>query len=181
MRRVESGVESVHGISGYALNAVDAKGRVSLPAGFRDTIELRAEDARKAGHSFQSKQVHLGEDAKQPCLVGFDELARAQFYLDARQRSAAAVDNDGSLIRRDGGRATFAPMMPVSFDKAGRMVLSGFLLERAGISDHAFFVGYGDLFDIWDPVRAHSHFIAANDQPMVNIVEYLCREKGVKL
>lgn len=47
---------------GQALNAVDAKGRVSLPADFRSAIERRAAPAKAEGFPIDDKQVFLGED-----------------------------------------------------------------------------------------------------------------------
>ena len=167
--------------SGQALNSVDAKGRVSLPAEFRNIVERRAEAARDGGAKIDFKQVHIGEDETQPCLIGFDETENSRLFLEYQRRAAAAEVGDGSLIRRGNNSATFAPMFPVAFDKAGRMVLDKFLRHRSGISGHAFFVGNGAYFDIWEPTRAHAYYTEHENHRMLSLLEYHCEEKGVAL
>ena len=49
---------------GYALNAVDAKNRLSVPSGYRDTNEKRSGE----------KQLIVGPAERAPCLVGYDVL-----------------------------------------------------------------------------------------------------------
>lgn len=167
---------------GQALNAVDAKGRVSLPADFRGTIERRAAAAKSDGFPVDDKQVLLGEDEELPCLLGFDEAQSFRLQYELEQQEAETTDSGRkSLIRRGSGMATFAPMTGVAFDKAGRMVLPPFLRDVAGITDFAFFYGTGRYFDVWAPKRAHDYFGSSGDQRMVRIIEFLCREKGVKL
>ncbi|MBC2776950.1 division/cell wall cluster transcriptional repressor MraZ [Parasphingopyxis marina] len=168
---------------GQALNAVDAKGRVSLPADLRTTVERRAALGRDNGLPVDDKVLHIAEDEELPCLVGFDETE--QFNLARRLQELRAADpvSSGrkSLVRRDRGTETFAPAQRVVFDKAGRMVLPSFLRDFADIGDFAFFTGNGDNFDIWSPRRAHAHFTAIGEGRLVRILDYLCKEKGLKL
>lgn len=167
---------------GQALNAVDAKGRVSLPADLRATVERRAALAKADGLPVDDKLLYIAEDEELPCLVGFDETE--QFRLARQLQELRSTDDGGgrkSLVRRDRGAATFAPLQRVVFDKAGRMVLNGLLRDITGIGDFAFFAGNGDNFDIWDPAKAHAYYSASDDRRMLRILEHLCREKGVKL
>jgi MraZ protein len=177
------GVDFFIPFGGQALNAVDAKGRVSLPADLRTTVERRAALAKENGLPVDDKVLHIAEDEELPCLVGFDETE--QFNLARRLAELRAADPGGgsrkSLVRRDRGTETFAPAQRVVFDKAGRMVLPGFLRDFAEIGDFAFFTGNGDNFDIWSPMRAHAHFTAIGEPRLVRILEYLCKEKGVEL
>lgn len=169
---------------GQALNAVDGKGRVSLPADLRGIVERRAELAKSANMPVDDKLLYISEDEELPCLTGFDETE--YFALAAELKALRALETPDtsrkSLIRRDGGgEETFAPLQRVVFDKAGRMVLTALLREVAGIEDWAFFVGNGPYFDIWSPERAHARFTAKGDLRMVRIIESLCRDKGVTL
>ena len=169
---------------GQALNAVDGKGRVSLPADLRATVERRAAQAKAANIPVDDKLLYIAEDEELPCLTGFDETEYFAMAGELRERRARETVQAGrkSLIRRDGGGAeTFAPLQPVTFDKAGRMVLSSFLREAGGIEDCAFFTGNGPYFDIWSPSRAHAHFMAMGDKRLLRILEHLCREKGIEL
>lgn len=169
---------------GQALNAVDSKGRVSLPADLRATVDRRAALAKAADMPVDDKLLYIAEDEELPCLTGFDETEYFALAAELRAQRARETGGEGrkSLIRRDGGGAeTFAPLQRIVFDKAGRMVLSGLLREAAGIEDYAFFVGNGPYFDIWSPARGHAHFTATGDRRMIRILESLCRDKGVAL
>ncbi|NNC71320.1 MAG: hypothetical protein HKN78_00400 [Sphingomonadaceae bacterium] len=166
---------------GQALNAVDKKGRVSLPAELRSVVERRCALATAADLPVDEKLLYISEDETLPCLVGFDETE--QFRLASKLAEDPGDGDPGrrSLVSRGRGANTFAPLQRVVFDKAGRMVLNGLLRDITGIGDFAFFVGNGLVFDIWEPSRAHAHYTAANDRRMIRIVEGLCKDKGAKL
>ena len=69
---------------GYALNAVDAKNRLSVPSGYRDTNEKRSGE----------KQLIVGPAERAPCLVGYDVLrfeARATVLTDPISGDNSAV------------------------------------------------------------------------------------------
>ncbi len=181
LRQGEAGVDVIIPFGGQALNAVDKKGRVSLPAELRSVVERRCALAKSADLPVDDNLLYISEDEKLPCLVGFDETE--QFRLASKLAEDLGDGDPGrrSLISRGRGGNTFAPLQRVVFDKAGRMVLNGLLRDITGISDFAFFAGNGLTFDIWEPARAHAHFTATDDQPMLRILEYLCKDKGVKL
>nr|WP_243446291.1 division/cell wall cluster transcriptional repressor MraZ [Polymorphobacter fuscus] len=42
-------------------------------------------------------------------------------------------------------------MVPLTIDDAGRVVLPPVLKRLRKIEGHAFFIGLGDYFEIWDP------------------------------
>ncbi len=169
---------------GQALNAVDGKGRVSLPADLRATVDRRAAQALAANMPVDDKLLYIAEDEELPCLTGFDETEYFALAGELREQRSRETSGGGrkSLIRRDGGGTeTFAPLQRVVFDKAGRMVMSSLLREIGGIEDFAFFTGNGPYFDIWSPARAHSHYAAMGDKRLLRVLEHLCREKGVAL
>ncbi len=174
-------MEYIKPIEGHALNAVDAKGRVSLPATFRTAIERRTEQAKQAGLPAEDNLVYLAEDEDLPCLVGHDEIEHFQLARQQQEerRNAPGGSRKG-LARRQTGGATFGPLQRVPFDGAGRMVLNGMLRKITGISSFAFFIGNGENFDIWEPTRARDYFEKA-DQRMLAILAHLCEEKGVSL
>ena len=47
--------------------------------------------------------------------------------------------------------ALFGQVERLSFDPEGRVILTRGLMEHAGISDSAAFIGMGDTFQIWQP------------------------------
>jgi MraZ protein len=124
---------------GYALNAVDAKNRLSIPAEFRDAIVARS----------GTKDVFIGPAPGVDCLLAYDKshAAKLQARLDARD-----VDEDtpeGAL------RATFVfgSATALKIDDAGRIVLTAGLQDLADISGHVWFVAGGNWFQMWNPYR----------------------------
>ena len=67
-------------------------------------------------------------------------------------------------------------LLPVSYDGAGRMVLPPFLRSEAGIGDTALFLGLGDYFEIWNPLKARE---ALSDDPMlVRMIDYYLEQRA---
>lgn len=122
---------------GYALNAVDAKGRVSVPAPFRDTIHARTAE----------KWLILGPHEREPCLVGYDiaRPARLQAIMDRR------FGDDFGSERDDFARAAFGAAERLPVDDNGRIILTPTLKELGQIDKLAAFIAGGDYFEIWDP------------------------------
>lgn len=115
-------------------NKIDAKGRVSVPSGFRHAL---------AGHDFQG--VVLVPSTKYRALDGFSmhfmndisaRLDRFDLFSDTQDDLAAAL---------------FANAVPLAFDDTGRITMPRELLAHAGIADNAMFVGLGTKFQIWEP------------------------------
>lgn len=115
-------------------NKVDAKGRVSVPAGFRATLS-----------SQEFSGVVLIPSNKFPALEGFamsmmqeisSRLDRFDLFSDTQDDLAAAI---------------FASATPLSFDDTGRIGIPKELLAHANITDNAVFVGLGNKFQIWEP------------------------------
>ncbi len=123
---------------GNATNAVDAKNRVSVPAGFRDTIERRTKE----------KWLLLGPHEREPCLVGYDlhRPGRLQAIIDRR------FGDDFGPERDDYARAAFGSPEKLPLDDNGRIILPPILKDVGGIEGLALFVGAGDFFEVWNPV-----------------------------
>ena len=99
------GVEFSIPFGGQALNAVDGKGRVSLPADLRATVERRAAQAKAANMPVDDKLLYIAEDEELPCLTGFDETEYFGLAGELREQRAreTSPSRRKSLIRRDGG------------------------------------------------------------------------------
>lgn len=114
---------------------VDAKGRVSVPAGFRR--ELEAEEG---------EQVHLRllpDSQKQKCLEGY----QLSYLRDLQERIKRM--RPGSPERRFAERKINASLITLPVDEAGRVVISPKLRETYGISEKVVFVGLGQTFQLW--------------------------------
>ncbi|USI73641.1 division/cell wall cluster transcriptional repressor MraZ [Sphingomonas morindae] len=168
-------MELGHLFQGHALNAVDAKGRVSVPAGFRALIEKRALGAGLD----PDNTLSIGEHASGDCLTALDPVASAEMdrQLQASVAELPAIEQMAALeaARLD----SFGSLEPVKFDGAGRMVLTPMLRMLGQIEDLAFFIGAGSSFQIWNPLVALDRLPATSRarKPL----QFLLRERGVAL
>ncbi len=115
-------------------NKVDKKGRVSVPASFRSAL---AEQLDRGVVLFLSSQ-HEG-------LEGFDWAKMNEIGERMDHYDLFSDDQD------DLATAIFGDSVQLSFDGDGRITLPAHLIESAGITDRATFVGMGRKFQIWDP------------------------------
>lgn len=153
--------------TGTALQLVDDKNRVSIPAKFRDAVIDNTPPERFKKGPF----VLMGQHPEARCLIAYD-----QGYVDAKLAKAAAGDADPAfnVLRVIAGGAE-----EVSFDSTGRAVILNWMKEEAGIAKHAFFYGSLTHFEIWDP---HT-LLAATDDQAAPVLKRICRnllqEKGL--
>ncbi len=128
---------------GYAIQAIDAKGRVAIPATLRGPMEFN-----NAGRS-----LFIDQHEDESCLVAFDrgwvQLRRDQIARDEAFEREAGRSFDLAKARRD----PFVTAEPAPFDASGRFVLPPFLRALAGLTDLAFFSGAIDYVEIWNPLR----------------------------
>jgi len=124
---------------GFALNAVDTKNRLSIPAEFRDVITARS----------GAKDLYLGPAPGIDCLIGYDKshAQKLQARLDARD-----LDEDTA---EGAFKSTFVfgSVVPMKIDDAGRIVLTSSLKDLGDIASHAWFVAGGNFFQVWNPYR----------------------------
>jgi len=122
-------------------NKIDKKGRVSVPKPFRDTFvhenfggiyvypSIRFNAIEACGESyFRELTQHLNDSLE-------------KFSPEQDDLLIAILDNAHALL----------------FDPEGRVVIPTELLEMAGISEEARFVGRADYFQIWDPQSHEEH------------------------
>ena len=146
---------------GHALNAVDAKGRVSVPAPFRAQIERRAKDE---GAKDPDKELMIAPHPKRDRLRAYDSFGLRDLSTELRE-SVADLPAAARREAHEGARRNeLTALTPVAFDNAGRMVLSPILRKLGKIGDLAFFVGMEDYFEIWSPENARIGFA---DNPVV--------------
>jgi MraZ protein len=170
-----SGLDVGHIFQGHALNAVDAKGRVSVPASFRTLIEKRA----LANALDPENALKIGEHKSGDCLWALDAVASAEIDVQL----AASVADLPAAERMDKleelAMDAHGGLEKVTYDSAGRMVLSPMLREFGQIEDLAFFVGAGLTFQIWNPR------IAMERLPETSRVRkplaFLLKERGIVL
>ncbi len=154
---------------GYALQAVDKKGRLAIPARLRDAV------FRNSG----TRTLIIGDEIGLPCMVAYDEpwLMLLKNRLEADH--TRALDRGDDIARARDALASFGNVDEVQFDEAGRFILPSFVIEDLGLTDFAFFAGAGDVFHIWNPRR----LLADQDVPegTRKRCAFAMKEKGAAL
>jgi MraZ protein len=124
---------------GTHTNKVDRKGRVSLPAAFRDALQG---EARKSVILFPSIRNH---DA----LEGWRYSSLEQLNQQVAELALFSDESDGFAM------GIFGDSHEAPIDADGRIILPGGLRETIGIEPEGgvTFVGAGDKFLVWHPAR----------------------------
>lgn len=131
-----------HLFQGSALNGVDAKGRVSVPAFLRSVIERRG-DART---------IVLAKHETFPCLSAYDPAyaalkhSKIERLLEKNEQEAGA-----QLAYQQSNLLAFAVSEEVPYDSTGRILLPTMMRRKGGIAELALFLGVGETFQIWNP------------------------------
>jgi MraZ protein len=132
-----------HYFSGSALVAVDAKGRLSVPAGIRQKIERRSD----------TRAIVLTRHPVEPCLTGFDTNYLRLLHLDNERRRLVEEERD-PLAHYSRERRSFGSAEEVPYDTSGRILLTSKLRRRGQLEELALFVGVGATFELWNPQLA---------------------------
>lgn len=119
---------------GTHINKIDAKGRVSVPAAFRQVL---AEDSFPGVVCFPSYKV----EAIEGCAMAFmSELSDSVAGYDLFSEEQEALSD-----------VIFGKSATLAWDSNGRIQLPPDLLEFAQLDGSAAFVGMGKTFRIWHP------------------------------
>jgi len=162
------GVALEHLFQGSALNAVDAKGRVSVPAFLRSVIE------RRGG----AKTIVLAKHESFPCLSAYDPAYAAlkhskleRLFEKEEGNPAAALDYQQRNLM------AFAATEEVPYDSSGRIVLPPMMRRKGGIEELALYLGTGETFQIWNPRL----FLKDKNIPedLKDIARYRLEERGL--
>jgi MraZ protein len=151
---------------GSALNAVDAKGRLSVPAFVRAVIERRS-DARA---------IVVGAHEVSPCLTAYGRTHARNLWTDLERRRLSEEDRGGTLDDHYArARRMFGMTEDVPYDTSGRIVLPPMMRRKGGIEELALFVGVGGIVEIWNPRVA----LAEGDRDLKEIAAWRLEEKGL--
>ncbi len=122
------------------VNKVDKKGRVSVPASFRNAV---------SGQNFNGIIAF-------PCreLGALDACG-----MDHIEKLAASLNDPGlySPEEIDLAQLKFGESKQLAFDDTGRIVIPKDLITLAGITDRLLFAGNGPTFQMWDPDRFEAY------------------------
>ena len=120
---------------GSFVHTVDAKGRVSVPAKFRDFI-FAANDDRVVITNFRSKSA--------PCLDAhpYAEWLRLEERMSQRPQFNPKVEAFTHYY--------ISNAQECQVDKQGRILLPPLLRTYAELRDEVMFTGHGSKFRLWD-------------------------------
>jgi MraZ protein len=159
-------VEQEHLHNGSALNAVDAKGRLSVPAFIRSMIERRSPE----------KLLVLGKHETDICLVGYDANYKSTLLGDVRrQRLRDEEQGVDARVHHSRNRRAFGLTESAPYDTSGRIILPPMMRRIARIEDLVLFVGAGETFELWNPQLA----LESGDEDLRELAAYRLEERGV--
>ncbi len=132
-------------VSNFTLR-LDAKGRVSVPASFRQVLARDGFDGLYCYPSLDAPALDAGGNA----LLTEIERLIAGFppYSDEREKFSVTLYGTGETLKLDG---------------EGRVIFTERLKEHAGITDAVAFAGMGHKFQIWEPEHFRAHLTEATE------------------
>ncbi|MGD8813171.1 MAG: division/cell wall cluster transcriptional repressor MraZ [Anaerolineales bacterium] len=120
---------SEHMFLGQYRYSIDEKGRITIPARFRASLETGA---------------YVTQGFERNLLV----YTTASFeHIAAQTNSLSATNAEAREVRR----MIFGRASDVSLDSAGRILIPVFLRDYAGLDSEVEIVGAGVYFEIWSP------------------------------
>lgn len=140
-------------------HSLDAKGRVSLPARFREVLSTLG-DSRLV--------ITTNVDPGSACLVAYPIHEWQAF----QERIAGLPQFDEAVIRLK--RLHIAGAAEVSADRQGRILIPPVLRDYAGLERTVLFAGLGSNIEIWDRGRWEAERARAKES-LVEINEALAR------
>jgi MraZ protein len=124
----------------HFIHRFDAKGRVSIPAPFRQVL---AKDGFEGVYAYPSLDQPALDCGGLKLLAEIDALlATMPPWSPARDAFATALLGTSEILR---------------MDAEGRVSLDERLKATLGLDEEAVFVGQGHKFQIWAPGRFHAH------------------------
>lgn len=123
-----------------AINRIDAKGRVSVPARFRALLQKRGYTELYALKALDAPALDVG---------GPDLLDRYEARMASEDPFLQLADDMSFYVHGD---SDF-----LKLDQDGRITVTDFVRTHTGITDTVAFVGRGQFFQIWRPDGLAAH------------------------
>lgn len=118
------------------INKIDKKGRVSVPASFRNALQPKVNQSIVL---FRSLKLSILEGC------GYDRMVKLSEHHDQMSLEPHSQNSYQSLM--------FAEAQLLIFDAEGRISLPPFLMEHADLTESVAFVGRGATFEMWQPEK----------------------------
>ena len=117
-----------------AVNRIDAKGRVSVPAHFRAVVQRRGYQELYALKALDRPALDVG---------GLDLLDRYEERIAMEDPFLQTADDMSYFVHGD---SDF-----LKLDQDGRITVTDFIRDHTGITTEVAFVGRGTFFQMWEP------------------------------
>jgi MraZ protein len=116
------------------VNKIDAKGRVSVPAKFRDILEAQG-----------SRTLYARASTAGPAIVagGAEWMATLHDMIEQHDPSSEVHDDFAYTLLGD--------TVELNLDGEGRVGLPDDLVRHASLEEAVAFVGLGNCFELWEP------------------------------
>jgi MraZ protein len=119
-----------------AVNRIDAKGRVSVPAHFRAVLQKRGFGELYALRALDIPALDVG---------GLDLLDRYEERIALEDPFLQTADDMSFFCHGDGAF--------LKLDQDGRITVTDFIRDHTGITTDVAFVGRGKTFQMWEPEK----------------------------
>jgi MraZ protein len=117
-----------------AVNRIDSKGRVSVPAHFRSVVQQRGYSELYAIRQLDVPALDVG---------GLDLLDRYEARISLEDPFLQTADDMSFFVHGDGAF--------LKLDQDGRITVTDFIRDHTGITTEVAFVGRGQFFQMWEP------------------------------
>ena len=116
------------------VNKIDAKGRVSVPAKFREILDVQG-----------ARTLYCRASTSGPAIVagGADWMASLHDLIEDHDPSSEVHDDFAYTLLGD--------TVELNLDGEGRIGLPDDLVRHAALDDAIAFVGLGNCFEMWEP------------------------------
>jgi MraZ protein len=116
------------------VNRVDAKGRISVPARFREILDAQGSRTIFARASTAAPAIMVG---------GVEFMTTIHAMIDQHDPTSDLHD--------DFAYAWLGDTVELSLDGEGRVGFPDQLMRHAALDESAAFVGLGNYFEVWEP------------------------------
>lgn len=125
-------------------NKIDAKGRVSVPAKYREILEEQGSRTLYCRASFNDPAIMAG---------GAPWIAKLTDLVEGHDPSSEVHD--------DFAYSLLGETIELGIDPEGRIGLPAELISHAKMGEAASFVGLGGYFEIWEPRALQARLVQA--------------------
>lgn len=116
------------------VNRIDAKGRVSVPAKFREILEAQG-----------ARSIFVRASNVEASIVAGGPEWMANLY------GLVEEHDPSSELHDDFAYTNLGDTTELTLDSEGRVVFPEMLLRHAALEEAAAFVGLGSRFEVWEP------------------------------